>query len=82
MSPELCRDMGLASDSEEEELVDEWPDYFEVDQVPRLLKAVLKPKPRLKSMTSVGNLLQDYNIREQLDRKMMEFESSSQHNRR
>ena len=40
-----------------------------------MMKAELKPKPKMKNFTSVGCLLQEYNIRDQLDRKMSELES-------
>ena len=61
--------------------IEGWPDYFEVDQVPKLLKAELKPRPRLKNFSSVGTMLQECNIRDQLDRKMLEFEQSPAHER-
>ena len=62
-------------DSDEEDMfIEGWPDYFEVDQVPKLLKTELKQRPRIKNFSSVGAMLQECNIRDQLDRKMLEFE--------
>lgn len=75
LSPELCEVYGIGQDDEENSLADGWPEYFEVDDVPKLMKAELKAKPKMKNFTSVGNLLQEYNIRDQLDRKMSEFHS-------
>ena len=76
MSPGLCEELGLSSDEEDDNLaMTEWPDYFVVDEVPKLMKAELKSKPKLRDFKSMESLLQDYNIRDQLDRKMNEFNS-------
>jgi len=45
-------------DSDEEDMfIEGWPDYFEVDQVPKLLKTELKQRPRIKNFSSVGAML-------------------------
>ena len=76
MSPGLCEELGLSSDEEDDNLaMTEWPDYFVVDEVPKLMKQELKSKPKLRDFKSMESLLQDYNIRDQLDRKMNEFNS-------
>ncbi len=77
MSPELLEEMGLDSDDGEEgPNMTEWPEYFEVNEVPKLMKTELKPKPKLKDFRSMESLLSEYDIRKQLDRKMEEFNQS------
>ena len=58
----------------------EWPDFFQVDDVPPVRKTDLKPKPKLGNFRSMESLLQEYDIRNQLDQKMSEYESLSQSN--
>jgi len=74
MSPDLYADMGLDSDQEE---MTSWPEFYNVDEVPKLLRTELKQKPKLKYFTSMEAVLQDYNIRDQLDRKMIELDSQN-----
>ena len=47
--------MGL--DSEEENQMNEWPEFFEIDSVDQIAVADLKPKPKLGSFKSMENLL-------------------------
>jgi len=58
----------------------EWPEFFEVNEVAHVRKSDLKPKPKLNNFKSMESLLQEYNIRDQLDKKMSEFDSMSQGN--
>lgn len=74
ISPDLFHDLGGGS-NDEDDVIDSWPEYFDVENVPRLLKSELKSKPKVRSVSSVSNMLQECNIREQLDRKMEEFNS-------
>ena len=68
----------MGFDSDDEELLTEWPEFFNVDAVPHIRKSELKPKPKPTSFKSMESLLQEYNIRDQLDKKMSEFDSQSQ----
>ena len=54
-SSDLYADMGL--DSEEENQMNEWPEFFEIDSVDQIAVADLKPKPKLGSFKSMENLL-------------------------
>ena len=76
-SSDLYEDMGL--DSDEENLMNEWPEFFEIDSVENIAKFDLKPKPKLGSFKSMENMLQDYNIRDRLERSMSEYENGSNH---
>lgn len=62
---ELTPDLfGGSDDEQEDEVMKAWPDYFDVDAVQRLVKTELKAKPRMKSISSIGTMLQDCNIRD------------------
>jgi len=73
-SPEMYEEMGLDQDLLEDHLT-EWPEFFDIEDIPKLLKAELKAKPKLKDFKSMESYLQDYNIRDKLDRKMSELET-------
>jgi hypothetical protein len=76
MSPDLLEEMGLDSDADEDLAnMTEWPEYFEVHEVPKLMKTQLKHRPKLRDFSSMEGLLNEYDIRGQLDRKMEEFHS-------
>ena len=70
--------MGLDSIEDEGNNMTEWPEFFEVDSVDSVDKSDLKPKPKLSNFKSMESLLQEYNIRDQLDRKMSEYDCQSQ----
>ena len=60
--------MGLEQEEEEGRAMTEWPDFFEVNSVERVPQFELKAKPKLNNFKSMENLLQEYNIRDHLDR--------------
>ena len=65
MSPELLEEMGLDSEADEDiSNMQEWPEYFEVSEVPKLMKQELKQKPKLKDFRSMESLLNEYDIRQ------------------
>ena len=77
-SPELYEEMGLDNIDHVGKTLTEWPDFFEVDSVEPVQKSELKPRPKLSSFKSMESLLKDYNIREQLDRHMRDYDCQSQ----
>ena len=88
LSSDLYADLGM--DSEEEDDVDrygneskpmtQWPEFFDINTVAHVRKSDLKPRPKLNNFKSMESMLQEYNIRDQLDKKMSEFDSQSQGN--
>ena len=51
----------------EDEDMTEWPDIFEVDEhVPSIPKAELKHPPKLRGAQTMNDLLNSYNVRQQL----------------
>jgi len=52
-----------------------WPEFFEVDAVPPVRKTDLKQKPKLNQFKSMESLLQEYNIRDELERRMSKLDS-------
>lgn len=70
--------MGLDNIDQVGKTLTEWPDFFEVDSVELVQKTELKPKPKLSNFKSMESLLKDYNIREQLDRQMRDYDCQSQ----
>ena len=59
MSPELCEEMGLESDDDDMQLMNltEWPEFFDVNNVEKVRKTELKPKPKLNNFKSIESLL-------------------------
>ena len=59
MSPDLCEEMGLESDDDDMELINmtSWPEFFEVNNVEKVRKTELKPKPKLNNFKSIESLL-------------------------
>ena len=55
ISAEMYAEMGI--ESEEEDMMTEWPDFFEVDNVANVRKTDLKPKPKLNNYKSTESLL-------------------------
>ena len=48
MSIDLYADMGMG-DEAEDQAMKEWPEFFEVDNIPPVRKSELKSKPRLNN---------------------------------
>ena len=81
MSSDLYADLGMESEEEEDgKPMTHWPDFFDANEVAQVRKSDLKPKPKLNNFKSMESLLQEYNIRDQLDKKMSEYDSQGQHN--
>ena len=81
MSSDLYADLGMESEVEEDgKPMTHWPDFFDANEVAQVRKSDLKPKPKLNNFKSMESLLQEYNIRDQLDKKMSEYDSQGQHN--
>lgn len=60
LSADLCKDMGLSdgdSDDENSTPMTEWPEFFEVEDVPPVRKTDLWQKPRMKDFKSMENML-------------------------
>lgn len=63
---ELAKEMGL--ESEGEDSLTEWPEFFDLESVPITPKAELKAKPKPGHMKSLDNRMKQFNIRDQLER--------------
>jgi len=62
-------------DEEKNHIMTSWPEFFEVDAVPPVRKTDLKQKPKLNQFKSMESLLQEYNIRDELERRMSKLDS-------
>ena len=81
MSSDLYADLGMESEDEEDgKPMTQWPEFFDVNEVANVRKSELKAKPKLNNFKSMESLLQEYNIRDQLDKKMIEYDNQSQGN--
>ena len=57
----------------EDEDLTEWPDIFEVDEhVPPIPKASLKHPPKLRGAQTMNDLLNTYDVRQQLQQRLSE----------
>ena len=87
LSSDLLADLGMDSEDEDDAMQDNqckpmthWPEFFDVNAVAPIRKSDLKPRPKLNNFKSMESMLQEYNIRDQLEKKMSEFDSQSQGN--
>ena len=68
--------MGLDTlDNEELAKRSEWPDFFQVEDIPPVRKSELKPKPKVAGFKSMTNLLESYNVHTEMERRMSEYDS-------